>query len=78
MAQTDRYETCSQLAQQLGETLIAWARDHDPEELLRITHPRRAGTMCVTARALGLEAQAGVIAVGFAGNDSPTRSITWS
>jgi PAS domain S-box-containing protein len=72
IAQVDRYETSSTLAQQIGSRILDRARSHDPEDILFLPNPRGAGTLRLTTRAVGHHAEQGVIAAAFADERSPT------
>lgn len=72
VAQTDRYETSPELADRVGDRVLGWARDHDPTELLQLTEPAGSSECLVTARALGLDAELGVIAAGFVPSAAPS------
>jgi PAS domain S-box-containing protein len=71
VAQTEPYETDPQLAAALGPVLLDWTRRHDPHELLRTSDPRREIPLRVTCRPLGHNAELGVLAAGFAGENLP-------
>lgn len=64
VAQTGRYETAPNPDEKLKSVIFSWARDHDPEDFLILTHPLNFKTLHVTTRTLGLNAELGVIAVG--------------
>ena len=72
IAQTDPYESDSQLAAALGPALLDWVRRHDPHELFLSTAPHRDIPLRVTCRPLGHDAELGVLAAGFAGEDLPS------
>ena len=72
VAQTDFYQTDPQLAAELGPALLAWARQRDPHELFLHADPRFAAPVRVTCRQLGHNAEFGVDAAGFAGEDLPS------
>lgn len=72
VAQTDRYQTNPALAKKVGPVVFDWAREHDPDELLRLPHPLRAGTVWVATRAIGFHAELGIVAAAFADAAPPT------
>jgi len=72
VAQTELYQTDPQLAEELGPALLTWARQRDPHELFLHEDARFDGTVRVTCRQLGHNAEFGVVAVGFSGDDSPS------
>lgn len=72
IAQTDRYKTDPILAGEVGDMILEWAREHDPEELLCIPHPTGTGTIRIAARQLGFYGSLGVVAAGFLEDGTPT------
>jgi signal transduction histidine kinase/AmiR/NasT family two-component response regulator len=72
VAQTNRYETNHALAEQLQEVILDWTSLHDPEDLLLIPNPLRIGTICITTRSLGHQAERGVLAAAFIEPSGPT------
>ena len=72
VAQTNRYETSPSLAGQLQEVIFGWTGLHDPEDLLVLSHPLRAGTVRITTRPLGHQAEQGVVAAAFSEPFGPT------
>ncbi|HLG99126.1 MAG TPA: PAS domain-containing protein [Bryobacteraceae bacterium] len=67
VAQTGRSETSPAVAEQVGPRIMEWARTRDPEELLPLNSPTADGNMlCVVTRAIGFNAELGVIGVAFA------------
>jgi PAS domain S-box-containing protein len=63
--QTGRYETDRILAEQIGPTVLDWARAHDPDDLLSLELPGRPGVVRAATRQIGLNAELGVIAAAF-------------
>jgi PAS domain S-box-containing protein len=72
VAQTGHYESDPQLAAALGPALLDWVRQHDPHELFLSTTPRREAPLRVTCRPFGHNAEFGILAAGFAGEDLPS------
>ena len=66
IAQTGRYETNHTLAEQIGPTVLDWARAHDPDDLLSLDLPDRPGGVRLATRQIGLNAELGVVAAAFA------------
>jgi PAS domain S-box-containing protein len=64
VAQTDRYRTDAALAESLRESVFAWARTHDPDDLLLLSVPGR-GILHIVVRPLGVDASLGVLAAAF-------------
>ena len=71
-AETDFYQMDPQLAAEVGPALLDWARQRDPHELFVHSDPRFEAPVRVTCRQLGHNAEFGVVAVGFAGEDAPS------
>ncbi|MEO5657820.1 MAG: ATP-binding protein [Nitrospiria bacterium] len=72
VAQTDRHQTSADLAERIGSTILKWARENDPDDLLLCPHPSGSGQLRVSVRALGPDAELGVIAAAFDESRSPT------
>jgi len=72
VAQVERYETNTVLAETLAPVIAEWAREHDPDDLLIVPDPGGAGTVRMTTRALGAQGELGVLAAAFKENDAPT------
>lgn len=72
VAQTDRHQTSPVLAEKIGATLLKWAQESDPDDLLLLPDPSGSGDLRVSVRALGPRAELGVLAVGFSDGRSPT------
>jgi signal transduction histidine kinase/CheY-like chemotaxis protein len=72
VAQIDRYRTDAALAASLGPTILAWAREHDPEETLAVPAGPARGTVHVAAQPVGFDASLGVVAAGFEESTSPS------
>jgi signal transduction histidine kinase/ActR/RegA family two-component response regulator len=65
VAQTDRYHTEPRIAAALGPDLLAWARTHDPEDVMTVPNPLGSGTLHLIVRPLAINADYGLIAAGF-------------
>jgi PAS domain S-box-containing protein len=65
VAQTGRYETDQRLAEQIGPTVLNWARTHDPDDLLSLELPGRPSAVRVATRQIGLNAELGAVAAAF-------------
>jgi signal transduction histidine kinase/ActR/RegA family two-component response regulator len=65
VAQTDRYHTEPQMAAALGPDLLAWARAHDPEDVMTVPSPLGSGMLHLIVRPLAIDAEYGLIAAGF-------------
>jgi signal transduction histidine kinase/CheY-like chemotaxis protein len=72
VAQVDRYRTDASLAATLGPTIIAWAREHDPEETLAVPAGPAGATVHIAAQPVGFDASLGVVAAGFKENIAPS------
>lgn len=72
VAQTNRYETNPYLAAQLQEVILGWTGLSDPEDLLILPHPLRAGAVHITTRPLGHQAEQGVLAAAYSEPSGPT------
>ncbi len=70
IAQTGRYLSDERIAGDLGPKLVDWARRRDPHELYVHEVPGEV-PLRITCRQLGHNAELGVIAAGFAGDDAP-------
>jgi signal transduction histidine kinase len=66
VTQTGRYETDEALAKQIGPAVFDWAHAHDPDDLLTLELPGRADAVLAATRSIGLNAELGAIAAGFA------------
>ena len=66
VAQTGRHTTDEALAQQIGPTVLEWARAHDPDDLLTLELPGFPDGVRVAARQIGLNAELGTVAASFA------------
>jgi len=66
IAQTGRYETDQTLAEQIGASILTWACTHDPDDLLPLALPGGSETVRIATRAIGLNAEFGVMAAAFA------------
>jgi signal transduction histidine kinase/ActR/RegA family two-component response regulator len=64
VAQTGRHQTDPQVARVIAPTLLEWARSHDPDELMP-ADPHDAGIIHLSVRPLAIDAEYGLIAVGF-------------
>ena len=73
VAQTDRHRTEPEMAAALGPDLLAWARRHDPNEVMPVPSPFGTGTLRVVARPLAIDAEYGLIAAGFLEASSPDQ-----
>jgi len=71
VAQTGRYQVDPSVAAALGSDIAAWTRTHDPHEPMQVPASACCGALNVFTRAVGHEAELGVIAVGYA----PTREF---
>lgn len=65
VAQTDRYHTEPRIAAGLGPDLLAWARTHDPEDVMTVANPLGSGTLHLLVRSLAIDAEYGLISAGF-------------
>ena len=65
VAQTDHYHTEPRIAAALGPDLLAWARTHDPDDIMTVPSPVGSGTLHLIVRSLAIDAEYGVIAAGF-------------
>lgn len=72
VVQTGRHETSRSLAEKLYPAFRAWAKEHDPDELLIMPNVTGGGEVRVTTRVLGVGAGGGLIAAGFSDEDAPT------
>ena len=72
VAQVDRYRTDAALAASVGPSIIAWAREHDPEEWLELPGRAAGGILRVAAQPVGFEASLGVVAAGVAAPQAPS------
>jgi signal transduction histidine kinase/ActR/RegA family two-component response regulator len=70
IAQTGRTETDPALAAEAGPRLLDWTRGHDPDDVMLLPHAS-GGTLRVTARGLAVDAEYGLIAVGFLNETAP-------
>jgi PAS domain S-box-containing protein len=66
IAQTGRYQTDQALAEQVGPTILDWARAHDPDDLLPLEAPGYRRAVRVATRQIGLNAELGVVAAALA------------
>ena len=66
VAQTGRYVVDPSIAAALGSDIDAWARAHEPHEPMQVPACARHGALNVFTRAVGHEADLGVIGVGYA------------
>ena len=66
VAQTGRYQVDPGIASALGSDIAAWTRSHDPDEPMELPASASRGALKVFTRAVGHEAELGVIAVGYA------------
>jgi len=66
IAQTGRYETDQELAEQIRPKILDWSRSHDPEDLLPLELPGRPGIVRTATRQIGLNAELGAMAAAFA------------
>jgi PAS domain S-box-containing protein len=71
VAHTGSVETDTALAEQIGPAVLDWVRAHDSDELLPLTLPGRTGALRLATCPIGLNAELGVIAVAFAGENVP-------
>ena len=71
VAQVDRYRTDAALAASVGPRVIAWAREHDPDEWLELPGPAAGGVLRVAAQPVGFEGSLGVVAAGVAAPRAP-------
>lgn len=71
VAQTDYYKTCPSLARSLGDLLLEWGREHDPEELMWSDDVVAGARLLFAVRALGSYAELGVIAAAFPEDTPP-------
>ena len=55
-----------------GPRILAWAREHDPEEMLALPAGRAGATLHVAAQPVGFDASLGVVAAGFKAGDAPS------
>lgn len=67
VAQTGRYENDSSLAEQIAQPVLDWARAHDPDDLLSLHLSGRSCGLRVATRQIGLNAEFGVLAASFRG-----------
>lgn len=65
VAQIDRETADPALAEQIHGPIIEWTRSHNPDELLLLASPANGGALRVLARAVGVDAELGVIAIGY-------------
>jgi signal transduction histidine kinase/ActR/RegA family two-component response regulator len=65
VAQTGRYHTEPRIATALGPDLLAWARTHDPEDVMIVPSPLGSGMLHLIVRPLAIDAEYGLIAAGF-------------
>ncbi len=65
VAQTGRNQTDPPIAAALGPGLRAWARAHDPDEVMLVPNPCGSGTLHLLVRPLAIDAEYGLIAAGF-------------
>jgi signal transduction histidine kinase/CheY-like chemotaxis protein len=72
IAQVDRYRTDPALAAAVGPDIIAWAREHDPEDMLALAAGRAGAALHVAAQPVGFDASLGVVAAGFKQGDAPS------
>jgi PAS domain S-box-containing protein len=72
VAQTDRYRTSPDVAKNVGDAILDWARTRDSDDVLLLPNPLGTGALRVAARPLGTEAELGVIAAAFADANAPT------
>jgi PAS domain S-box-containing protein len=66
IAQTGRHQTDQTLAEQVGPTILDWARAHDPDDLLPLEVPGYRCAVRVATRQIGLNAELGVVAAALA------------
>ena len=66
VAQVDRYRTDAALAASVGPRIIAWAREHDPDDWLELPGRAAGGVLRVAAQTVGFEGSLGVVAAGVA------------
>ena len=57
VAQTGRYHTEPRIATALGPDLLAWARTHDPEDVMIVPSPLGAGMLHLIVRPLAIDAE---------------------
>ena len=71
VAQTGRYRMDAALAEDVGADILAWARSHDPEDLLALPPRDRWPGVQVLVTGIGFEAEHGVLGVGYPAERSP-------
>jgi signal transduction histidine kinase/GAF domain-containing protein/CheY-like chemotaxis protein len=71
VAQTGRHSHDERLADALCARVSAWAREHDPDELLVTSHPMSKDEFRLAVHGIGFDASIGVIAAAF-GSDGPS------
>lgn len=65
VAQTGRYASNPALAEQIGPTVLDWARAHDPDDLLPLELPAYPAAVAAATRQIGLNAELGAVAAAF-------------
>jgi PAS domain S-box-containing protein len=73
VVQTGRHTTDAALARALCEPIIAWARKHDPDELLAVAHPCSGRELHFAVHGIGFDASLGVVAAAFAHDALPLQ-----
>ena len=71
VVQIGRHTTDATLAHALCERITAWAREHDPDELLVVAHPSGNGELRFAVHGIGFNASLGVVAAAFAYGPRP-------
>lgn len=65
VAQIARDITDPALAERVHGPIVEWTRSHNPDELMLLASPAEGGALRVLARAVGVDAELGVLAAGF-------------